>query len=87
MDRDKAMLVVDDQRHTLDDFIDELGSQLNVTTATSVREAAEQLDYVRFDYGVIDLKLDNTSRFGGLNVYARAQSRLANCCNVRLAPR
>lgn len=69
-----TVLIVDDSQTILKDLSEALLEyQCVVRTASSVTTAKEEILHNKFDYAIIDLKLDFTSKYGGLEVYKFAK--------------
>ncbi|MEZ5673408.1 MAG: response regulator [Thiotrichaceae bacterium] len=64
----KMVLVVDDEEHirnSLREFLD----KYQIVDVASREEMEEAVKSQQFDYAIIDLKLDNSSEYGGIEVF------------------
>jgi len=66
----KSVLIVDDEEHIrnhLGEFLEEDGYM--VYTASTIENAKQEIQNKELHYAIIDLKLDNPSEYGGIEVY------------------
>ena len=70
----KSILIVDDEQHIRDNLGYELAEEGNkVYKASSIGEAKKILSKEQIDYAVIDIKLDFTTGYGGIEVFKSAK--------------
>jgi len=65
----KAVLIIDDEEHICKDLEKYLESTYTIYTASIIEEAKELIENQKVDYAIIDLKLDNTWEYGGIQVF------------------
>lgn len=69
------ILIVDDEEHIREDLKIEFENNFQVCTAISVQEAFSIIEQINLDYAIIDLKLDHTSEFGGIEIFNKLKDK------------
>ncbi|MDM8568244.1 response regulator [Thiotrichales bacterium HSG1] len=72
LQRLKTFLIVDDEERICEDIKSELEYLGNnrVITSERIQEAKSVIDSKNLNYAIIDLKLDNTTAYGGMKIYS-----------------
>lgn len=65
----KAVLIIDDEEHIRKYLKEYLESNYTVYSVPTIEKAKVLIEKQKLDYAIIDLKLDNTSEYGGIQVF------------------
>jgi ActR/RegA family two-component response regulator len=65
-----SVLLVDDEKHHLEDLGKRLEKKnFSIFTAKTISNAKKIIKDKKLEYAIIDLNLDSTSEFGGINIF------------------
>lgn len=80
------ILIVDDEAHIRENLGNELIEEgHDVSLSSNIEEAKEQISSCEFDCAIIDMKLDFTSRHGGLDIFIFAKEIQPNMRTIILS--